>query len=364
MRKTNLDLLRIISMFMVVVLHTLSHGGILANNKDNTILLGILYFIKILSVIAVNLFVLINSYLMTNRKSNYISIIKIIIQTLFYSTAIFLILHLFNFRSLDIKEIPFFFFPIMSKTYWFITTYIGLYLLIPYFNILIDNINKRTHLTMLILMTVLFSLMPSIFFFVDIFNLSNGFSLLWFIYLFFVGSYIRKYYKLKNNISERIKYVTVYLLMSILLLLSVFVMSFISDKYLGELASADIFITYNSILVLISSISFFIIFLNIEIKNNIINKIILFISPNVLAVYILHDNRFLRPLMWEWFNFSKYNNYIIILMLILSATFIFIVTISIELLRRLIFRKFYKLNFWVKLEEIINNKMQIEEKGE
>ena len=66
MRETNFDLLRIISMFMVVSLHYLSKGGVLLSFAQpfngNTYLA---YFIEMLSAPAVNLFVLLSGYFKT-----------------------------------------------------------------------------------------------------------------------------------------------------------------------------------------------------------------------------------------------------------------------------------------------------------
>ena len=77
-RKYSLDLLKIVSMFFVIVLHynNGNMGGLLNNVQTGTSNYFIAHFTEILTIIACNLFVLISGYFLC--KSNKIKIRKIV----------------------------------------------------------------------------------------------------------------------------------------------------------------------------------------------------------------------------------------------------------------------------------------------
>ena len=91
-RNSNLDLLRILCMFMVVILHSLNHGGLVEgslipghyNWYNGNILFS-------LSLQAVNCFVLISGYFLCTAKFKLKKLINIYIQVFFYSVTIALL---------------------------------------------------------------------------------------------------------------------------------------------------------------------------------------------------------------------------------------------------------------------------------
>ena len=61
-RNIGLDLLRILSMFMVLILHLLGKGGMLEKESNSQIYYLIYNFMEILCIVAVNCYVLISGY--------------------------------------------------------------------------------------------------------------------------------------------------------------------------------------------------------------------------------------------------------------------------------------------------------------
>ena len=61
-RESGLDLLRIISIFMIIILHSLNHSGILQNITIGTFEYNISYLFQSLSIVAVNCFILITGF--------------------------------------------------------------------------------------------------------------------------------------------------------------------------------------------------------------------------------------------------------------------------------------------------------------
>ena len=62
-RNINIEILRIISMFMVIILHFLYHGHVLENLKfEISIYNFLIIFLETFSIVAVNIYILISAY--------------------------------------------------------------------------------------------------------------------------------------------------------------------------------------------------------------------------------------------------------------------------------------------------------------
>ena len=83
--------------------------------------------------------------------------------------------------------------------YWFATAYVILYLLSPFINKFLNSINKNKFICFLILFGLI-----SIKFFPKIFSYSN--EIIWFIYMYCVGAYIKLYgIKILENKSTSVE---------------------------------------------------------------------------------------------------------------------------------------------------------------
>lgn len=61
-RQSNVEVLRILSMLMIVCLHIMNHGGLLDTVVPYTVNYYLFYVIEIFSYVAVNVYVLISGY--------------------------------------------------------------------------------------------------------------------------------------------------------------------------------------------------------------------------------------------------------------------------------------------------------------
>ena len=74
-RCSGIDLLRIISMFFVVMLHVIGHGGILDNVAMFSVNYQLLWLLEILAYCSVNCYALISGYVGVFSKYKYSNII-------------------------------------------------------------------------------------------------------------------------------------------------------------------------------------------------------------------------------------------------------------------------------------------------
>lgn len=95
LRYEGIDLLRIISMLMVVVLHILGIGGVIENTVENTSNYYISNFMEHFCFCAVNLYALITGFVYIKATYRFHKIVSLWCEVFFYSfliTIIFLLL--------------------------------------------------------------------------------------------------------------------------------------------------------------------------------------------------------------------------------------------------------------------------------
>ena len=92
-RMANMELLRILAMIMVVMLHYLSKGAVLPNMTDNFGVNGYLaWILETFSIVAVNVYMLISGFFLTESRFKSSRFVELICQILFYSLLIPVIL--------------------------------------------------------------------------------------------------------------------------------------------------------------------------------------------------------------------------------------------------------------------------------
>jgi hypothetical protein len=165
---------------------------------------------------------------------------------------------------------------------WYINMFIGLFLLIPFLNLIFNNLKSRKQ--SLILITILLCLcgLPSFFNYMPITSGGTGALLFpdWWIGIYpilyyFIGCYIKKYEPKINKIIIIVSFSAIIVLESALTFYFSKGGNFVTA--IGE---------YSSILVIFSATLFFLFFYNVDIKNNVISNILKKISSVTLDIYL------------------------------------------------------------------------------
>lgn len=344
-RQANLELLRILAMLMVITLHYLGKGNVLLPMENLTpsgpdFANGMIAWVfEILSYGAVNLYVLISGYFLVNSTAKNEKVFKIVIQVLFYSIGIYLI-HLATGRLPEYASETFFktlfFAPIASAHYWFASSYVFFYLLVPFIAVGIRKLNQKQHLGLMIICLLLFSRLWKIILPQSAPLDDKGYGLIWFLTLFTVASYIRRFVPV--NKKKRALYFCLYVLSCAVTLASFFAV-YAVFKATGRFeVFIQVLLEYNSPTIIVSSISMFLFFRTIDIPDGFFAKIILFISPLTFGIYLLHEHYLLRDL---WTTFWKAGEYfktpIFILHMIGCVWAVFLIGALVEWIRKLIF---------------------------
>ncbi len=333
-RESGMEILRIISIMLIVFHHFGVHGGF---NFDAP---GTMRFIVLaLSLggkIGVNIFVMISGYFLINSKFRVKKLLMFVFQVFFWSVTIFIFLCSFNLMKPDLRNVLNSFFPLTFNSYWFATTYAILYILSPFLNSFVKGISQKEHFRLLVILFVLWCVLASFT------NKQLGLcDLGWFIFLYLTAAYIRLY----PGIWCSRKYLNLLLgLASVgVLVLLVYIYDrfnfqpslFFADR--GTLAFWNLLLQ-NYLPVFTASLFIFITFTNIKIG---CIKAINVVASATFGVYLIHDNQYLSPVLWQtWAKTQNYaNTNVIVPYAIVTVLIIYAVCTVLDLMRQYLVEK-------------------------
>jgi surface polysaccharide O-acyltransferase-like enzyme len=331
-RFNGIDIIKTFAAFFVISVHFF-----LNTNYYNTelILSKNLFFqtsLRWVFLICVPLFLISTGYLQSNKKPNktyYKGLINILVIYLIYSIlAIVIRSHFFNENQSPIKWahdiIKFYANPYS----WYINMFFGLYLLVPFLNILFKHLDSKRDGKLLILSLIILCGLPSFFNYMpltwngnSIFYFPDWWMILYPIAYYFIGCYIREY-------SPRINKLLGILLFSIVIIIEVTLTFYFSRG--GNFVNA--IGEYGSLSVILSSTLFFLIFYDINIKSKGISAALRIISGITLDIYLCSycvDRFVYHYIMTRIYE----SNYQIIFYFVPVVCTVFLISVSVGLIR-------------------------------
>lgn len=342
-RNSSIELLRIIAMLMIISLHFWGHCVNVSELPHFSLLWYVGWFLRGLSYTGVNVYVLISSYYLCESSFKFKRLLLLVIEVWLYSVLIYL-LYLpsigFSIGTFIISLLP-----ILFGEYWFVTIYVGLYILSPFLNMGLSAFDKNSLRRLIVVLFVLFSLIPNIFFYSKWLNYGGGYGIVWFSVLYIIGTYIRRYCSSEYLIEHKTSIRCYTLIFIILPFLSKVAITWLTTLVTGHSIASGAFFLNNSVLVFPASVFLFLTFLTISIP---CSKIINYIGSSTFAVYLIHDNPYVRNSMWPWlYNKLDVLSINLIWQFFIVLFLIFVISIIIDSIRRGVF---YPLNneIWKK----------------
>ena len=348
-RNIGLDFFRLFCMFLITSIH-LGYTNISLISTSNIHNIGSLYFLQTFQAVGINGFMLISAYFLSAKSFSIKRIISFWMQLLFCSVLIFVLITIVT-RSFSIKNCVKSFLPVLTQHYWYPVVYIIILFAAPFMNRLIDVLSKKQLLLFLGFLFCTQILLLSTDFFYDshVYLGHPSHSILGFVFLYFIAAYIRKY-----GINRRI-------LFGPILLICIFIVSF-GIRVLMNYVPIHIpnrlqIFEENGLFALLLSVSSFVTFSMVNIKNTIVNRIISFCSPSLFFVYLIQEHNSFRELFWSWFVCIE--NYIN------NPILLTIIAFSLFLVMAIILFQFYKLMKRIclsKVETMVCSKLNFVEK--
>lgn len=339
-RLANIELLRIIAMLMVVMLHYLGKGELLPKIALDMDVNGyIAWILESLSIVSVNVYVLISGYFLVESEFKPKKIVKLVLQVLFYTILITILALAFGIigkEDLGYYNLIVQLFPFQLEQYWFMTSYLVLYVLSPVLAMGAKSLSKK-QLQIVIVAFVLFMCVEKSILPVQIAFDERGYDALWFICLFLVAAYIRLYGI--KFLEKPIWGLLIYFVGRALAFAENITFSVVYKEIgeLGHLVGTPFH--YNHIFTFLASVGLFYFFLNVRIKEGKVASIICKISPYTLGVYLLHEHIYVRDLWPGWLGAGKATGAVSFLTSTFFAVIVvFVAGIVVDYLRSLLFK--------------------------
>ena len=294
-RNSSIELLKIIGMLFIAISHSIpveeNNLNININIVSNNPLMFFLVILRNLGHIGNLIFIISSAWFLIDSKSTKKDkVINLIIDTFSISITFLIVIGLLGVK-LSLKDIIKQFIPVILGNNWFISCYILLYIIHPFLNIIIRNINQKTYLKFNLLL-VLYLIIQFVF----------GYRLycndfISFIVIYFGVGYIKLYMK-KFYTNKKINYI-ILISSSILYIIALALLN-ILGLHFNILSNRMLYWNkINNILFIAIGISLF----NIVSAKQFSNKFVNYIASLSLYFYLIHENllfrRYVRPLFYE-----------------------------------------------------------------
>lgn len=268
LRQSNFELLRFIAMVLIITGHLLGENGadLLGKAQMFSPQWYVMWAIEAICVAGTNCFVLISGYFMIESKFTWKKVMKLCAQVWFYSWCLYGLSVLLGINSLSIRDLVKAATPILGRSWWFISTYICLYILSPFINSFLKRLDAIEFRKLIAISVCLFSVLSTIYPFTDTFSMGGGTGIVWFITLYFIASYIRLHPEdLEINRKSGIGF---YILSVAFICLSKYAITFITNHLFGRTVGTSVLYGNNSIVNLAASVLLFLLFKDLRLENN------------------------------------------------------------------------------------------------
>lgn len=288
-RNHGIDLLRIISTFYIIILHTLGLGGILARLEPGTSQYTSLWFLEIWASCAVNIFVIISGYAGysdENKRNDWSRLIILWLQTVFYGVFIALIYKAVHPEKVSAAIIRNMFFPLTNDVYWFFSAYTGLFIFKPFLNAAVRSIDEKNLKNLVLIVFLAFCCFSMA---ANPFRLTEGYSFSWFVVLYLIGASVKKCRTAEKTSAPK----------AFAGILALTIAALLWKIYGNDIRIMNLVITkdsphsYISPVTVLSAVFHVILFSKLRMPKS-LSRIISFFAPGAFAVYLINTH----PSLW------------------------------------------------------------------
>ena len=319
-----MELLRIISMFMVVMLHTNFWAlgePTLEMCKQETTKAFAQFLVESIAIVSVNCFIFISGWF--SIKLTLRGVANLLFLVVFYNLLIYLVFLGFGLIDFDLRH--FISHCNFLPYYWFVTCYFALYLLSPILNTFIDNSDEKWARNTVLIFVGLDVIMGWWF---NELQFNRGHSLLHFMVVYLIARYIKVFGGRLFSFNKKYD-LLIYLLITLLVPVVVMVCSRVSPSIWGIY---DRLLRYNSPFVMLASVYFSLYFTKLKFQLKSVN----FIGASCFAVYLIHTDALIRGYVKDYCQRLFANNDIFVYSIIITLLIIglFVVAVLVDQLRK------------------------------
>lgn len=316
-------------MLLIVIHHYVVNSGLLdvMSESPTSIKSLYLYILGAWGKTGINCFVMITGYFMCKSHITMRKFLKLFLQIIFYDIVITAIFIVCGYEPYPIKHMLKGILPIQSIGTGFTSCYLMFFLLIPFMNVLINNMSQRQHLNLVIALLFIYSVLGTI---PKIEVTMNYVS--WFCVLYFIASYIRLYPFHKKENVKFWGWTTFFLV--VVSILSVVSICFCTQYFGKGSDKIYYFVTdSNKIFPVLIGITSFLFFKEVRIPQS---KFINTVAASTFGVLLIHANSdTMRHWLWKTVcnNAEMYSSELIYIHSMLVPITVFAVCIIIDHIR-------------------------------
>lgn len=295
-RSSNFELLRIVSMIMIVFYHYAFLSNFNFVFLETTpINYAFLNFLELFGKVGVDIFVLISGYFLIKKDSVKISkLVKLWLQILFFSVLSYALFSFNIIESENFENSVILFLerimPLSHENWWFASTYFLLYLFSPFLNKFLKSMSHRQYFVFLLLAFLVGSVVAAL-----TNNEIEGMRLFPLLFVYSIGGYIGLYLDEKRFNQKKLWLILIITIVLNILIVLIFHSKAKSDTviqgYFWFMVGSETFP-----LTLVIAVCLFLIFKGLKIGNK---KIINVIASASFGVYLIHDDSFLKIFIWR-----------------------------------------------------------------
>lgn len=337
-RNIGLELLRVVSMFAIVILHVLGNGGVIPSCEPLSKGYEAAWLLEVICYFGVSAYALLSGYVGVDGNYHPTNIIYLWLQVMFYNviaTALFFVLMPESRQMVWIVKTLF---PISTEAYWYFSAFALTFLLVPALKKAFEHLSK-SYLTFILIGLLMFlSFLPVLpfVFNTDVFNLKYGTSFIWVFACWFIGAYIKKF-KFFSKYSTSTLWL-LYLLGVVVAFGSKAVIEYRYGATAWNRDRGNPLVYYHAPTILLCAVALLLIFERMKLGDR-MTKVVKIVAPLSFGVYLFNC----QPMIWYYViperfsHFASYPVWKMLLCTILSALVIFFIGIAIDAIRNLIF---------------------------
>ena len=280
-RNYGIDLLRVTAMGFVAALHIIGIGGIITGSELLSVEFLTAQFLRIAMLCAVNCYALISGFVGWDRKPKLSGLATLWLKAVLFClaiTAFFARTNDFDYRTWLNALLP-----VTTGQYWYLTAYVGLFVLMPILNFAIANMPKKELILTLSGILLLFCILP-ISPLTDAFYLHDGYSVLWLAVVYLLGGCLGKY-RLLDRLSPG-KWLLVFLC-AVVFAWAPRMLALAWKPRLWYDAYGNILIEYTSPAIVLAAAALLAVFSRLRLSEG-SQGIVAKVSPCAFGVYLLH----------------------------------------------------------------------------
>jgi len=283
-------------------------------------------------LLGVDIFVLITGYFLSSNVSVSKTIkhaVNFYVQIWTTSILCLLAAAVYSRSTVGIKDIIYGCLPLGSNRWWFATTYFILLLMSPFINILIQNLSKKQHAEVIVLMLLFWSILslnPYIHY--------SDSPLSLFVMLYVIASYIRRY-MVAGSVR---KWITCCVCLLFIMICCSMLTQVLSARFTILLGRNWRLIEKSSPLTIAAAITALMAARSMHPRHSaVINRI----ASGSFGIYLFTDHPLIRPILWTNIVHTQTQFYSKALpaLMIGSALCVFFAALAVELLRQVIIQK-------------------------